>query len=134
MEPVIHEETDVNIELQARPFSLTPALTECVQHSLERLTHRHGRRISSISVHMDDVNGKRGGIDKRCRVVVRLAPRLTVVGEALAADLYQAISLAALRAESALIRRDKDSRFRRQPRTRWTETDQARSSQSATAA
>lgn len=51
----------------------------------------HGR-IRSIAIRVDDVNGPRGGIDKRCHVTVRLtAPKRTLVIEDADADAAVAI-------------------------------------------
>ncbi len=100
----------MNLDLQSRPFPITPALADAVETQLETIAQRFGSRVSSISVRLDDVNGKRGGIDKRCRIVVRMARHRSVVGQALSDDLYHAISLAARRAETALGRRRERTR------------------------
>ncbi len=105
----------MNIEIQSRPFTLTPALVGAVQQQLATVCERNVGRIISVSVHLDDVNGTRGGVDKRCRIVVRMAPRVTLVGEALSEDLYNAIRLAARRAEAALEKRLGRKRFLRAP-------------------
>ena len=42
---------------------------------------RFAPRIGRVTITMADVNGPRGGLDKRCRVVVGLVPRGHVIAE-----------------------------------------------------
>ena len=56
------------------------AITENLYRSLERRVHfalsRFNQRIRAVFVTLEDVNGPRGGVDKRCQVVVQLgSPR-----------------------------------------------------------
>src|SRR5690349_19560107 len=51
--------------------------------------------VTAAVVRLRDVNGPRGGIDKACRIVVRLRGRGTSVAEAVDRDLYAAIDAAA---------------------------------------
>ncbi len=53
---------------------------------------------------MDDVNGPRGGADKRILIVARLAPAWDVRVEDLDGDLYVAIDRAADRLDRAVTR------------------------------
>ena len=92
----------MQVNAQARPFKLTPALQDSVMRSLSTVERRFGDRIKKVTVRMDDINGHRGGVDKRCRIVIDARPRQTVVVEALSEDMYQSISQATKRAESAL--------------------------------
>ena len=94
----------MQLNVQARPFKLTPALEASVAHNLSAVESRFGDRIRKVTVRMDDINGDKGGIDKRCRIVIDAQPRHTVVAQALTEDMYQSISVAARRAETALTR------------------------------
>ena len=51
---------------------------------------------------MDDVNGPRGGADKRCQIVARLTPTGEVRVQELDGDLYAAISRATDRLDRAV--------------------------------
>ncbi len=53
---------------------------------------------------IDDVNGPRGGTDKRCQIVARLAPWGEVRVQELDEDFYAAISRAADRLARAVAR------------------------------
>ena len=92
------------IELRTRGFSLTPALRAYVERRLEFALDRHADRVARVRVVVSDVNGPRGGADKKCRVEMRLrggaSVRSTVVDE----DAYVAIGAAAHRAARALSR------------------------------
>jgi putative sigma-54 modulation protein len=94
----------MQINVQSRPFKLTPALKASVSSHLSGVESRFGSRIGNVLVRMDDINGSRGGVDKRCRIVIDARPRQTVVAEALSADMYESISIAARRVEAALQR------------------------------
>ena len=94
----------MQLNVQARPFKLTPALEASVVRSLKTVESRFGEHINRVMVRMDDINGQRGGVDKRCRIVIDANSHQTVVAEALSEDMYQSILQAAKRAESALNR------------------------------
>jgi ribosome-associated translation inhibitor RaiA len=64
-----------------------------------------GERIRQVEAHFSDINGRRGGADKRCRLVVRLSRAPEVVVESTETDLYLAIRRAADRMSRALQRR-----------------------------
>jgi hypothetical protein len=49
---------------------------------------RLGRHITRVWVHLADENGPRGGIDKRCRILVRLQHLPDVLVEDRDADLH----------------------------------------------
>jgi len=71
--------------------------------SLKRETERHLRfalsrfspSIEQVGVRLIDVNGPRGGVDKRCRIVVTMKDADTIVVEAEDARMNAAISAAA---------------------------------------
>lgn len=70
-------------------------------HAERRLRFALGRfasRVGRVAVRVADVNGPRGGTDKRCRIVVALGGAGTVVVEDRDADVYAAIDAAADRA------------------------------------
>ena len=94
----------MQIEIHAHGFTTTEALYE---HVTKRLQHALGccaDRISRVMVRLSDINGPRGGVDKRCQIQVRLATLADVVIEDTQADLYVAIDRATERAARTVVR------------------------------
>ncbi len=87
-----------------------------VRRKLDRKLGKFSRRIERTSVRIDDVNGPRGGIDKRCRIKVVLTGLPSVVVEERHHSLQAAIDGALARVERA-VRQAADSR-RTRPRRR----------------
>ncbi len=95
----------MQIQIHSSDFSLTEGLRE---HITRRLAYalNHGRdMVSRIVVRLSDVNGARGGVDKRCGIEVRLKGASTIAIDDTQADLYVAIGRAAERAGRTLDRR-----------------------------
>ncbi len=68
--------------------------------------------VREVEVVVADVNGPRGGLDLRCRVVARLSGPATVIAEALAGDAYAALDEAVERLERATTRATERRRAR----------------------
>lgn len=95
----------MQIQIQTQDFSLTEELREHVHRRLSYALN-HGRDLlSRVVVRLADVNGPRGGLDKRCSIELRLkgAPVLTI--EDTEARMGVAIDRAAERAGRTLDRR-----------------------------
>jgi putative sigma-54 modulation protein len=95
----------MRIDIQARGFELTAGL--CA-HTVRRLHFAFSWAsggVRRIIVRLSDINGPRGGNDKRCRIQIPLAGSQHVVIEDTEADLYVAIDCAAERAERTVARR-----------------------------
>lgn len=82
----------------------TAELEQFAQHRVGNALSRFDRRIQSISVSIEDVNGPRGGIDKRCRIDVRLQRKGRIVVTATAENAHAAIAKAAMRVRAVLVR------------------------------
>lgn len=81
------------------------AVTAFAQRRFRFALGRFGRRVKSLTVRLMDVNGPRGGIDKRCLVKIRLhAPNRLIVIEEADTDAASAIHWAADRAGRAVAR------------------------------
>lgn len=95
----------MHIDIHTHGFTLTPGLREYVEKRLAyALSHGDGS-IMRLTVRLSDINGPRGGDDKRCLIEARLKQAPTVVIEDVQADLYVAIDRAAERAGRTLARR-----------------------------
>ena len=94
----------MRISVRSRGFELTEGLRAHAERRLGFALARFGTRLASVTLRMDDVNGPRGGADKRCQVVVGLARKGEVRIVELDGDLYVAISRAVDRVERAVAR------------------------------
>lgn len=100
----------MRIDIKASGFELTDGLRE---HTARRLQFALGwanHDVRAVSVRLSDINGPRGGKDKRCRIQVPFPGTRNVVIEDTESDLYVAIDRAAERAERAVVRRLERSR------------------------
>jgi putative sigma-54 modulation protein len=110
----------MRVTIQSRGFSLTRAIDERVRKRLNFLLGGRLRRLQRVDVTLSDLNGPRGGIDKRCRIKVSLDGLRPVVIEDVQADLYAAIDRAAGRASRTVIRRlSLDNSRRRAEARHW---------------
>lgn len=95
----------MRIVIQASGFVLTEALRSYTEQRVATALGWAGERMHKLAVSLSDINGPRGGIDKRCKIQVQLGKGQEVVIEDTEADLYTAIDRAADRADRALVRR-----------------------------
>ncbi|HEY0061089.1 MAG TPA: HPF/RaiA family ribosome-associated protein [Telluria sp.] len=95
----------MRIVIQANGFVLTAALRNYTEQRLTQALGWTQARLSKLAVSLSDINGPRGGIDKRCKIQLQLSGGAAVVIEDTEADLYHAIDRASGRAEQALARR-----------------------------
>jgi putative sigma-54 modulation protein len=65
---------------------------------------RFGRRVRSVTVSLEDLNGPRGGIDKRCAMQADLAPGGRVRVEKTDSEVRAAIGRTAARLAQAVVR------------------------------
>jgi putative sigma-54 modulation protein len=73
-----------------------------VERRLSFALSRFGRRVRHVSVALVDVNGPRGGIDKKCAMHARLAPRGKVRVEDRDSEVAAAVDRAAGRLARAV--------------------------------
>ncbi len=79
--------------------------TDLAQRRLEFALGRFASRVRSLTVRLTDLNGPRGGLDKKCLIAVRLdRPRKVLIVEDVDADGDAVISRAADRAARAVSR------------------------------
>ena len=95
----------MQIDIQARDFSLTQALRNHVERRLGFALSTRYDRIKRILVRLSDVNGPRGGNDKCCRLHLVLPGQADVVVADTRSNLYAAIDRAADRASRAVSRK-----------------------------
>ena len=110
----------MKIGIQCRGFSLTSAIAGRVRKRLDFLLGRGINRLRRVDVTLSDLNGPRGGVDKRCLIKVSIDGLRPVVIEDIQSDLYVAIDRAVGRASRTVLRRMAlDSSRRRAEAQRW---------------
>jgi len=95
----------MQIDIQSQGFSLTPALSEYAGNRISYALSFASDRITRLIVRLSDINGVRGGEDKRCLLELRLKGVPGIVVEDVEEDLYAAIDRATERARRALVRK-----------------------------
>jgi putative sigma-54 modulation protein len=95
----------MQIAIQARGFPLTDALRNHTHTRLGFTLSHAASRIRRVGIRLSDLNGPRGGVDKRCLIEVLLDGLPTVVIEDIQPDMYTAIDRAVGRAARTVMRR-----------------------------
>ena len=88
----------MQIDIQTRNFPLTDALRSHIKRRLGFALSTIEFHIHRVLVWLSDINGPRGGADKRCHIQVVLTNLPDVVIKDTETDLYMAIDRAADRA------------------------------------
>ena len=110
----------MRIDIQAQGFALTQSIQSHVQRRIEFALDRLRGRVRRVCVRLSDVNGRRGGIDKRCQLQVQLADTRDVVVADVQRDLYVAMTRAVDRAAAAIVRPSRDQATLPRPApSRW---------------
>lgn len=85
----------------AKGVKLTSALRNYIVRRLDFALDRMRHSIQFVMVRIDDQNGPKGGIDKRCQIHLALPGLPTIVIDERAADLIAAVNQASHRAAHA---------------------------------
>lgn len=100
------------IRIQTQGLALTQAIQDYTEKRLAYALSHAQAHIQRVHVRLIDINGPRGGVDKRCQIDVRVKSMPAVVVEDVEDDLYLAIDRAVERIGRTLSRRlDKQRRF-----------------------
>jgi putative sigma-54 modulation protein len=95
----------MQLDIQARGFALTNALRSYTLKRLRFALARDDSFVMRARVRLADINGPRGGVDKRCQLELALAGQANIMIEDTETDLYFAIDRACDRATRTLNRR-----------------------------
>ncbi len=95
----------MSIYIQARGFALTEPLEQYVLGRVRLALGNHLDNIDRLQVRLSDINGPRGGADKRCSVHIALPLQPDVVIEDVQTDMYDAVDSAVRRARHSVRRR-----------------------------
>ena len=77
--------------------SVSESLHDFITRRLHFVLGRFAPEVERVTARVEDVNGPRGGMDKRCRMEVKLRGMGNVPGEACADDFEAAVAFAAER-------------------------------------
>ena len=95
----------MQLDIRTQGFDLTDGLREHAERRLRYALDWARHEIAKVTLRLSDINGPRGGNDKRCQVRIPMPRARAVVIEDTAADLYVAMDRAIDRAARALERR-----------------------------
>ena len=95
----------MRIDIQANGFELTDALRQHTERRLQFALSWAGNDVRKIVVRLSDINGPRGGKDKRCAIHIPIPRAQDVLIEDTESDLYVAIDRAIDRVERTLARK-----------------------------
>jgi putative sigma-54 modulation protein len=82
-------------DIRSGHVNLRSNLREYIEERLDRSLGRMSNRIAHVTVHLDDVNGPKGGADKRCLAEAHLVRSGHIVAEVTAGDVRTAVDLVA---------------------------------------
>ena len=94
----------MRIFLQTQGFELTSAIDTHVRKQLGRHLAGSQNNIIAIDVFLSDINGPKGGVDKKALVCVQMTSRLAVRFEAIDSDLYRAVTVASRKVKHSVKR------------------------------
>ncbi len=123
----------MHIVTQARGFDLSEEVRQHIHRRLGFSIDWAHDRVSRILVVLSDINGPRGGKDKRCRIQVVVAGAGDVLVDDTQGDLYVAIDRAVDRAGRTLARRVARQRQRQPGRVSEARTELTASAEAAIA-
>lgn len=95
----------MQIDIQTRGFTLTDGLRDHCERRMRFALGPSSSRLSAISMRLSDVNGPRGGVDKRVIIKATLPGAPPVVVGHDEPDIYIAIDRAAERISRTLSRK-----------------------------
>lgn len=95
----------MELAIRTRRLSLSPDALAELRRRVLLVFARVPLWVRAVDVTLSDINGPRGGADKRCRVRVRGYAVRGVVVEQTGVDALATVVLAAERAEQTLVRK-----------------------------
>lgn len=100
----------MQMDILGTNFELTAPLLRHVKRRVNLALAPARASVTGVMVRLHDLNGPRGGVDKRCRIVTWLSGRGSVVVDAVDLDLYAAVDAAAAKVREAVRRHRKRRR------------------------
>lgn len=95
----------MQINIHTRKFSLTESLKSYAKRRLNFSLASKDEYINKVAMRLSDINGPRGGTDKRCHLHIDLKGIPDIIVEDIQTDMYNAIDRACDRASRAVVRK-----------------------------
>ena len=92
----------MQIQIHSVGIDNSEAVNTRVREDVETALKLWSERVTRVEAHLHDDNGPKSGKDKRCVLEIRLAGQTPLAVEGSSLDLYQAITIAAGKAERAV--------------------------------
>jgi ribosome-associated translation inhibitor RaiA len=94
----------MNLRIAAKSVTLSDAVRHRIALRLHHALARYSAEVTSVDLTLEDENGPRGGVDKRCRIVVKVRAGKEVVVEGRSDRAWPLIDRTADRAGRAVAR------------------------------
>jgi hypothetical protein len=95
----------MQMKIQIKGLPRAAKLRRLAAHKIDVALARYAHAVEGASVRLDDINGPdRGGVDKLCRVVLRMKDSSVLVIEELGTDIAQVIERVADRLHQSVAR------------------------------
>ncbi len=95
----------MELRIHGHHLELSDSIRSHVQSAFDSALNQYARWLMEVTVRLEDVNGPKGGVDKRCLAEIHFKPNGTVVVEEKQEDLYAAINVVADRAKQVIGRK-----------------------------
>ena len=92
----------MELEIRRQESAVNDNLREHIERRMEFALGQYGDFVLRVSVHLEDVNGPKGGVDKQCRLLAHLRGGHVVKVEDVDVDFASAVSRAADRVSHAV--------------------------------
>jgi len=89
---------DMTVDIRFRGLASSESLRAYILRRVRTQVHRLGDALRAVVVRVSDVNGPKGGVDKRCQVMLVRPGQRPVTIEEVSADAYAAVDVAVERA------------------------------------
>jgi ribosome hibernation promoting factor len=110
----------MKLEIRGLKIEITDSLRTYAQRRLAFALDRFAERIRTVRLKLDDMNGQRGGVDKRCQLAISLAHSSSITLESRASTVQGAVDRIASKVRSSIerrfMRKQEQRRFRKADR------------------
>jgi len=99
------KESKMKIQVNARHLAMTKELKKYVKRRLKFALGSRFDQVQRVEVTLSDINGPKGGEDKRCQMLLKIKGQTDVVIEDIQSHVYAAVDRAANRASQTVTKR-----------------------------